>query len=91
MTLAQFGRIVNRTLTVEKITRGRMTYWRVYYPNTLVTDQPRAAVAITVIGSGPNQERAKLDLAQKLRGKYLRALDGRGGYHEFEVPRSLTV
>jgi hypothetical protein len=87
MTLVQFGRLIKRPLVVE--TSGKVA--RCYYANVLYGNGPRAAVVSTAIGCGPNQERARVDLVQKVRGKVARVYDGMGAYTEFPVPRFLTA
>ena len=91
MTPEQFGRIIGRPLTIQRAQDSDTLFWRCYYANTLFANAPRAAVSVPVIACGPNPERARQDFAQKIRGKYVRVIDGAGAFTEFPVPLSLSA
>ena len=65
---------------------------RCFYQSVMFADKLGVcAVTTTIIGCGPNEERAKEDLVLKIRGKVARVFDGLGAYKEFPVPKTLTV
>lgn len=91
LTLAQFGQIIGRRVTAQRVRDGTRVFWRCHFPDTVYADTPhRAAAIVTIIGCGPNPERARADLAQKICGKHIRVFDGMGAYTEYAIPHALT-
>ncbi len=84
MSLNEFGRHLCRALVIERSVIG----WRCYFPDVVYADKAGpCAVTTTIIGAGPNQQRARQDLAQKLSGKVARIpAYPKGCYAEFPVP-----
>lgn len=89
MTLGQFGHIIGRRVVVEHARNGRS--WRCYYPNVVYLDYLSDSMAITIAGAGPNQEQARKDLAEKIRGKFARTYDAYGPLEVFPIPSSISA
>jgi hypothetical protein len=86
MSIAEFSEQLGRPFVVEPIGKA----WRCYFQGAMYTDKPGLnAVAISIIGAGPNQQRMREDFVGKIRGKVARTYDGTGHYREFPVPLAL--
>ena len=80
MTLEEFARIIERPLTLQFVPGVPTSYWRCFFDNT------------SVVGCGPNQERARRDLVQKIRGRNIGFWTPTGrNYREYAVPDALTA
>ena len=88
MTLSEFERQIKQKLLEEAA--GPYGF-RCQFRGVLYADKSGlCAIRTTIIGAGPNKQRARQDFVEKIRGKWARVFDGLGAYQEFGVPRSLA-